>query len=223
MYVYDPYLGVPVYVPDVYVPQQQMTTQEFLPQAVYTALSLSIFAEALGLIVVAAGAAGGFTTAPAELMATDPAIEELRKAFGDDVVSRALTDVPSGEAIALARRVEFYVYQDMRNRYGDWAANTAIEAAPPGDLRTAQEIAKTLSDRNVTPSSSVVVKERAVASGRMKGRSLAEPQRDTRTGEVYPSKYKAAQAVASEYGLLPTNTFAWYKIKQTDPNRFVPA
>jgi hypothetical protein len=214
----------------VYIAPQQLSPMELMPQVVYSALSLSIFAEALGLIVVASGAAGGFGVPPAELKATDPAIEDLRRAFGDDIVSRALTDVPEGEAIALAQRVEYYVHRDLRSKYGDWAAERAIEGAPPGDLRTAQEIARTLSDRGVTSSSSAPEKARAVAVGKIKGRSLARPHRDTRTNIVYGSEYKAAAAVAAEYTdpktgkkLDPTNTWVWYKIKQLDPNRFVPA
>lgn len=213
MYAYDGNVGYYMY----YAPQQ-MNPQQFAVQAIYTVMSLSIFAEAMGLIVVASG----LSKVPARLKAGDPAVQELRNAFGDSVVDRALADVPGAEAVELAKRVEHYVYQDLRATYGDWAANIAINSAPIGDLRTAKEIARALSERNITQSSSVPEKAKAVARGKMRGRSLAEPVRDTKTGTVYPSKYKAGLAVATEYGFV-ADQYAYFKIIQKDKTRFVSA
>jgi hypothetical protein len=199
------------------MPQQQYTTQDYMAQGVYNALSLSVFAQALGLMV----AAGGFAVAPVEMSVSDPAVKELRKAYGDSLVSKAIEDVGTDDAISLAIRVEHYVHEDLIKKYGEWAANIAIEAAPPGDLRTAREIAQSLSSRGVTQTSSAVEKVHAVAAGKMRGRSKAEPVRDTQTGIQYQSKYAAGKAVAHEYGMDPTNTHVWYQIVKTDPNRFV--
>jgi hypothetical protein len=200
--------------------------QQFVAQGVVNAFALSVFANALGLIVAASE---GIEVAPALLKATDPAINALRQAYGDEVVSKALADVPGAEAIKLAERVEYYVHQDLRQRYGDWAANIAIESAPPGDIRSAIEIAKVLSQRGVTPSSPTVEKARAVAHGRLAGRKAARPVRDTKTGVVYRSESAAGMAVAGEYGLPAVkpdgtpNSFVWYAVIKKDPNRFVPA
>lgn len=194
-------------------------TQQILVQGMMNVMALNIFATAVGLIV----AATGLEVAPAMLKAGDPAVEALREAFGDEIVGKALTDVPEAEAIKLAERVEFYVHQDLRKRYGDWAADIAIRSAPPGDLRTARIIARDLSERSVGPESPIAVKAKVIATGRMKGRSKAKPQRDTKTGIVYSSEYAAGKAVAAEYGLNPLNTYVWYKIKQIDKTRFVPA
>jgi hypothetical protein len=38
------------------------------------------------------------------------------------------------------------------------------------------------------------------------------PVKDTFTGKVYRSKYQAGKALASEFGLDPTDRFVWYKI-----------
>lgn len=38
------------------------------------------------------------------------------------------------------------------------------------------------------------------------------PVRDTRTGQVYQSKYKAGKALASQFGFNPTDKFVRYKI-----------
>jgi hypothetical protein len=198
--------------------QQELFAQQFKTMA-YQVMSLSVFSTALGMIV---GAVGVETAIPlAQITATDPAVEELRKAYGDVIVSKALKDVPEANAVELAHKVEFYVEQDLRKRYGDWAANIALNAAPPGDLSTAIEIAKTLSERQVTRDSTPAQKVQAVARGKMRGRHKAEPVKDTKTGISYPSKGAAAKAVAAEYGLRPDDTFSWYAIIKRDPKRFV--
>lgn len=200
---------------DVRAQQTYQQAMQVLTQGAVTAMTLNVFATALGLIVVASGA---LEVPPAKLVAADPAINELRKAFGNSVVDRALADVPDAEAIKLAQRVEYYVHQDLRKKYGDWATERAIEGAPPGDMRTAIVIAETLSARGVTPASPVVEKAKAVATGRAKGRALAKPVKDTKTGVVYPSEYKAGLALASEYKIV-AGPYSYWKIKSMDPGR----
>jgi len=198
---------------------QQVSSLQVAVNAMVTAMVLNVFATSLGMIIVASGA---YEVAPKALKVTDPAIEDLKKAFGAKVVNKALKDVPDADAIKLAQRVEFHVQSDMRRKYGDWAANHATEAAPAGDLQTAIEIAKVFQAAGIRKESKVSDKAAAVSKGRMRGRAKAEPQKDTKTGIVYKSKYAAGTAVAAEYGLDPRNTFAWYGIKKKDPDRFMP-
>jgi len=199
---------------------QQVSTLQIAANAMVTVMVLNVFATSLGMIIAASE---GFGVAPKLLKATDPAIADLKKAYGSEIVDRALKDVPDADAIKLAQRVELYVQGDMRQKYGNWVANQAIEAAPAGDLRTAVEIAKVFQSTGVRKESKPSEKAAAVAKGKSRGRAKAEPQRDTKTGVVYKSKYAAGIAVAGEYGLDSTNTYVWYEIKKRDPDRFVPA
>lgn len=201
----------------------QLTPMEIITTGLVSVMTLNIYASALGMIVAAMGPAA--LEAPlAKLKATDPAVAELSKAYGDVIVGKALADVPEADAIELAQRVEYHVYQDLRAKYGDWAADRAIEGAPPGDLVSAIEIAKVLREKRVDQYSPPIVQAKAVARGKLRGRSKAEPVRDTRTGIVYRSKYAAGAAVAKDYpGLDPKNTYVWFAILKKDPKRFTPA
>ena len=102
---------------------------------------------------------------------------------------------------------------------------SALAAAPPGDLRTANEIAATLAGQKVTEATAPGVMEKAVEAGKKKARvkKAAQPVKDTKTGITYKSKASAGMAVAAEYGEDPTNHFAWYPVIKKDPSRFVPA
>lgn len=184
-----------------------------------TVMTLNIFATSLGMIMAASE---GLEVAPIALKATDPAIEDLRKTYGESVVRKALGDVPGADAVELAHRIEFYMHRELREKYGDYAANQAIISAPPGDLGAAVEIAKSLSESKVSQGSPPSVKAKAVAEGKARGRANASPQKDTKTGVEYRSKCAAGAAVAAEYGLDPTNTYIWYEVIKRDPDRFIP-
>lgn len=217
MYIVQDEYGNTYYVPT----QTELFAQQFQTMA-YTAMSLSIASTALGVILGATTVAK--TTPLAKVKPSDAAIIELRKAYGDNIIDKALADFEDpGKAYAseLADRVEYHVIDNMKNRYGEWATKIAIDAAPPGDLSTAIAIAKTLSERRVTEESGKKEKIEAVSKGKMRGRSAAEPVRDTKTGITYKSKYAAGKAVAAEYGLDPTKTLIYFTIVKRDPNRFV--
>lgn len=47
--------------------------------------------------------------------------------------------------------------------------------------------------------------------------------KDTKTGKVYTTKAAMAEAIAPEFGLDPTDNFAYYKIINEAPTRFVKA
>jgi len=199
---------------------QITTVMQIAVAGMVKVMTLSIFASSLGIIMAASE---GLEVAPSQLKATDPAIKDLREAYGDSAVDKALFDVPDADAVKLAHRVEFYVHRELRAKYGEYAANQAIISAPPGELNTAIEIAKSLSESKVAEGSPGSEKAKAVAKGKLRGRSKAEPQKDTKTGVIYRSKSAAGMAVAAEYGLDTTNTYIWYEIKKRDPNRFIPA
>jgi hypothetical protein len=217
MYIVQDDYGNIYYVPT----ETELFAQQFQTMA-FTAMSLGIASSALGIILGATTIAK--TTPLAKVKPSDAAIQELRKAYGDKIVDKALGDFedPSkAYASEVAASVEKYVYEDLRARYGDWAANIAIDAAPPGDMGTAIAIAKTLSERRVTSGSTAAEKVAAVSKGKMVGRSAAEPVKDTKTGITYKSKYAAGKAIAGEYGLDPTNTHVYFDIVRRDPERFV--
>lgn len=187
--------------------------------AMVTIMTLNIFAGALGTIIASTPGAMGVT--PRKLKAGDPAVAELKKAYGDLVVNRAIADVTDSDAIKLAERVQFYIYQDLKQTYGTWAAERAIEGAPPGDMRMAIEIARSLQQSGVTQESPVVEKVKAIARGKLRGRSKAIPVRDTKTGIIYRSESAAGKALAQEFGTPITNTYAYYKIIKDAPGRLV--
>jgi hypothetical protein len=52
-------------------------------------------------------------------------------------------------------------------------------------------------------------------------RKLGSQTRDSVTGEVYPSRDKAYQALASSFGLDPKDQYGWYTLCRMFPGRFV--
>lgn len=198
-----------------------MTTinpQQLATQAIVGAMTVSVFATALGMLAAAA-------EIPAGIPAVDKGIRDLRQTFGADLVNLAIKNVGREDILILAKEVGDLYVAKMRKQYGDWQTTSALAAAPPGDLRTANEIAATLAGQKVSETSSLAEKEEAVDAGKKKARvrKAAQPQKDTKTGIVYGSKAKAGMAVAAEYKLDPTDTFIWYEVIKKDPDRFVPA
>ncbi len=195
----------------------QTTVNQVLP-AMVTVMTVNMIACALGALAVGAAI-------PAGVPATDKGIRELKKMFGDDIVTLAIKNVDRTDIILLAKEVESLYTNRMRKKYGDFATSQALASAPPGEIRVANEIAATLAGQKVTESSSTVIVSAATETGkkRARGKRVAQPQKDTTTGIVYESKAKAGMAVATEYGLEPTNHFAWYEVIKQSPKRFVPA
>lgn len=186
--------------------------------AMVTVAVVNIIASALGMLAVGAAI-------PAGIPAADRGIRDLRQTFGTDLVDLALKNVGRDDILLLAKEVGSLYTDRMRKKYGDMQTTAALAAAPPGDLRTANEIAATLAGQKITESTPTDVKEKAIETGqkRSKARRLAQPQKDTKTGIVYTSKAKAGMAVAAEYGLDATETFVWYAVIKKDPKRFVSA
>ena len=178
------------------------------------AMTLNVFASAIGMLAATA-------VIPAGIPVTDKGIRDLRLTFGTDLVSLAIKNVGKDDILILAKEVSELYTDRMRKKYGDFATTQALAAAPPGDLRTANEIAAAIAGQKITESTAEDVKEKAVTTGKKRGRQVAQPVRDTKTGTVYPSKARAGMAVATEYGLEPTNHFAWYEVIKQDPDRFV--
>jgi len=195
---------------------QQIDPNQLISQAVTGALAVSVIATALGMLAATAAI-------PAGIPAVDRGIRDLRQTFGADLVNLAIKNVGRDDILILAKEVGTLYTDKMRKQYGDWETTSALAAAPPGDLRTANEIAATLAGQKVTEVSAVDVKEKAVEAGKKKarGKRVAQPVKDTKTGITYSSKAKAGMAVAAEYGLDSKNHFVWYEILKRDPDRFV--
>ena len=195
----------------------QATVNTIVPMMV-VAMTLNVVASAIGILAVSAAI-------PASIPAADRGIRDLRLTFGEDLVNLAVKNVGKDDILILAKEVGNLYTDKMRKKYGDWQTTSALAAAPPGDLRAANEIAASLAGQKVTEATAAGVKEKAIETGqkRARGRQAAQPQKDTKTGIVYTSKAKAGMAVAKDYGLDPTETFVWYGVIKKDPKRFVPA
>ncbi len=195
---------------------QQINPNQLISQAATAALTVSVLATALGMLAATA-------TIPAGIPAVDRGIRDLRLTFGTDLVNLAIKNVGRDDILILAKEVGDLYTGSMRKKYGDWPVTSALAAAPPGDLRTANEIAATLAGQKVTEASTIDVKGKAVEAGKKKarGKRVAQPVKDTTTGITYGSKAKAGMAVAGEYGIDPKNHFAWYEVIKKSPDRFV--
>ncbi len=202
-----------------------MTSNNTIQAAANSMATVMVYATVLNVVASAIGILAIGATIPAGIPAVDRGIRDLRLTFGTDLVNLAIKRVGKDDILVLAREVGNYYTDRMRKQYGDWQTTSALAAAPPGDLRTANEIAASLAGQKVTEATAPGVKEKAVETGikRAKGRRAAQPQKDTKTGIEYTSKAKAGMAVAAEYNLDPTETFIWYEVIKKDPKRFVPA
>jgi len=195
---------------------QQVDPNQLIAQAATGALAVSVMATALGMLAATAAI-------PAGIPAVDKGIRDLRLTFGTDLVDLAIKNVGRDDILILAKEVGDLYTDRMRKRYGDWQVTSALASAPPGDLRTANEIAATLAVGKVTVLSAPDVQEKAVEAGKKKAKvkRVAQPVKDTKTGITYGSKASAGMAVAGEYGLDSKNHFVWYEILKRDPERFV--
>ena len=198
-----------------------ISANEQIPAAANAMIPLivvGVIANALGLLAVGAAI-------PAGVPATDRGLRDLRETFGGDLIAIAIKKVGKDDIVILAKEVGNMYLDRMRKKYGDWQTTKAIAAAPPGDLRAANEIAAALAGQKATEITSSALTDAAVSTGKKRagGKKTGQPQKDTKTGTTYTSKAKAGMAVAAEYGLDPTETFIWYAVIKKDPKRFVPA
>jgi hypothetical protein len=203
--------------------QFTVSTQQVLSQAMVASMSVGIMSIAMGIAMSSMGASA-YTKAPRELKGTNIAITDLKLAFGDKIVTEAVRNVGKESMLTLAGEVERLVKEDMYEKYGRTATYAALEAATPGDIWTAREIAASLAAYGVGKQAAVippVVAAKATENGKKRAHQKAKPVRDTKTGVEYKSKSAAGMAVAAEYNMDPNNTFVWYEVIKKDPNRFV--
>lgn len=205
----------------------QYNLQQVAEQAMVTVAAVSVMSVAMGIVVAAMGVEV-LKVPPEERKGTKKALDDLRVAFGADVVNEAVESVGYDDIIVLCKEIEKLYVGKMKNLYGDYATNTALKSAPPGDVKTANEIAVALSKRGygkfADPKSIPAptnITHLAAQEGVTKARKKAKPQKDTRTGVMYKSKASAGMAVAAEFGLDPTETFIWYEVIKKAPDRFV--
>jgi hypothetical protein len=212
--------------------QQQVTAMTTIAvQGMVTVMTVSIFANALGMLA----ATSPVISTQAGVKASDAGIIDMRNAFGNALVDKAIKNVGRDDILTLAREVERLVVNEMNKQYGSVATTAALSAASPGDLRQARELAKLLSGHagpvsglsaghkfeTASVPEQVVAIQQTLKKPRVK--RAAQPVKDTKTGIVYSSKAKAGMAVAAEYGLDSKNHFIWYEVIKKDPKRFVPA
>lgn len=204
----------------------QYNLQQVAEQAMVTVTAVSVVSVAVGIIVSAMGVEV-LKVPPEERKGTKRAIDDLRVVFGPDVVNKAVEEVGYDDIIVLCKEIEKLYIDKMKELYGTYATNTALRSAPPGDIKTANEIAKALAGRGYGKYGGAVaparVEEESKEVGVTKAKKKAKPQKDTKTGVVYKSKSSAGMAVAAEYGLDPTETFIWYEVIKKAPDRFVSA
>lgn len=201
---------------NAYMATQVQSMVNVTAQLMVTAMTVNIMASALGILI----AATPMVTVPKETKATKKGLTSLREAFGTSVVDRAVKDVGTDDIVVLAMKVEELVRADMVKDYGEWATNTGLASAPPGDLRAAKDIARVLSQQGATPTTPIEKVEKLAETGRKKARAAAKPVIDTKTKIQYKSESAAGKAVAEEYGYDPDNHFVWYMILKKDPDRF---
>lgn len=190
-------------------------------------LAISVFAQAMGTMV----AAGSLAEPVSGQSPTQRAITELKSMYGQTVVDRAMGRKPYSDIPELAREIDQIVVEDMVKKYGEWETDTALQSAPAGNLVRAREIAKSLSERNVTFKSSTPAVSKAIEIGDrkadiaekrislIKGRSKGVPVIDTKTGVRYPSQSAAGLALAKEFG-LESHSWVWHDILKVSGNRF---
>lgn len=201
-----------------------VNTQQVAAQAIVSAMTVSIMASAMGIMMAAVGTKA-YAVSPTKLKVTQEAIRDLKLAFGIEVVDKAVKNVGTDSVTVLAQEVERLVIEDMTTKYGSLATQAALTAAPPGDVASAKIIAETLAARGVRPEGFQRVLATPAGAQVIEGvkkrvKMKARPVVDTKTHMQYRSKAAAGMAVAAEYGLDSTDTWVWYAVIKKDPTRF---
>lgn len=204
----------------------QYNLQQVVEQAMYSVAVVSLASVAMGIVIASMGVEV-LKLPLEERKGTKRAIEDLRVAFGPDVVNEAVESVGYDDILTLCKEIEKLYIDKMKKLYGEYATNTALRSAPPGDVKTANEIAKALAGRGYgkfgQADAPAHIEEESKEVGVTKARKKAKPQKDTKTGIVYRSKAAAGMAVAGEYSLDSAETFVWYQVIKLAPKRFVSA
>ena len=191
-------------------PQQQQVNAMVVQAAAYSA-----YATALGVAISTMGLA--LETGPGETVMSD-----LRHAFGSSIVNQAVKNVGSDNMRILAEEINKLFEDDLRTRYGDYIANTALLAAPPGETKKVEDIARVLAGRGITETTPAPVAAHTteVAKRKAARRRPAQALRDNKTGVVYKSLHAGYVAVAGEYGMDPKDSWGIYAVMKEDPGRF---
>ena len=193
-----------------------VSTLQVMTSSMVTVAVFSGFAQVLGVLMASAE----LGMAPLGQIPSEKGIADLRVIYGSDVVNKAISVVgASADIISLAMAVEGEALDKLRSMYGEDAVNKAIDYCGITEYECVKTVAKGLSVKDITPEK----EEAVVKTGKRRGRQVAQPVKDTKTGIVYGSKAKAGMAVATEYGQSPTNHFAWYEVIKKDPKRFIRA
>jgi len=193
---------------------QTMTT------GIVSVMMVSIFSQALGIMM----AGGTLGMAPIKQIPTDKAIQELKRTYGAGPVDKAI-DLMGKDAdiVDIARSVDMFVWDELAEKYGMYAVETAKANAELPDFRAVKAMVVSIHAQGLKESSSHEKKEKVIKSSKLRGRSAAKAVVDTKTGIRYNSLGAAGRAVAAEYGLDPTNSFVHYAIVKEDPKRFMSA
>lgn len=183
------------------------TDIQAVTNAAVEVMAFSFFAQALGMM--AATAIPG--KALSKQKPADRAIADMQETFGKNIVDRAISMSKTDDIYDIARNVDILMVEDMVNKYGEWQTDLALQTAPPGDMKRAYEIAKSLGQKHVTPASTPQQVSNAVNRGIYVGKSKGKKVVDTWTGRTYQSEYKAGLDLAAEFG-EPAGKHTWFAI-----------
>ena len=180
-------------------------------------MTISIFSQALGIMM----AEGTLSTAPTAQKPTDKAIKELKLTYGSAPVNRAIELMGADANIAdLARSVDMFVWDELIEKYGMYAVETARADSDIEDFRAAKAVVMSIHAQGLKATSSPEKKEDVIKKSKVRGRSAAQAVMDATTGIRYKSLGAAGRAVAAQYDLDPTDKWVYYAIVKADPNRF---
>jgi len=195
---------------------QVLTSQQQINAMVVQAVAYSAYATALGVAISTMGLA--LETAP-----HPDVIRDLKIAFGSDAVDKAIKKVGKDDMHALAKEIDRIFVEDLRTKYGDYATDAALQAAPPGETRKVEEIAKIISGRGITVATPAPVAEKVTEAAKKRAarKHPPKPLQDTKTGVIYKSLHAAYLAVGvPEFGMDPKDSWGIYAVMKAHPDRF---
>lgn len=197
-----------------------MTTSvmQTLTTAMVGVMTVSIFSQAIGIMM----AEGTLGMAPIKQRPTDKGIQELKATYGVSPVNKAI-DLMGKDAdiVDIARSVDMFVWDELAEKYGMYAVETARANSELPDFRAVKAMAASIHASGLKETSTSEKKEKVIKSSKLRGRSAAKAVVDTQTGIRYGSLGAAGRAVAAEYGLNPADSFVYYAIVKKDPKRFM--
>lgn len=208
--------------------------KETAQQMMVGTLQVTIVASAIGIALSALGVNAVASTPLNQLKGDDAVVRDLSRTFGAVLVNQAVANVGKDNVLTLATEVERLVKADMYAKYGTLATDSALLAAPPGDIKYAQILAQTLASKGYGNTASAQDVPPAVVVASQKTTQVASDKNaktvlDTVTGIVYSSHNFAGRGVAlAEPGLRtkngavldPYDSHVWFAILSIYPARF---